>query len=86
MRTFTYTVQDRNGMHARPAGAVIREVNKFKADVSLSVRGQAVSLKAGIFGLLGLGIRAGETVTVSCSGVDEAAAAAALRTVFTTNL
>ena len=31
MRTFTYTVKDKNGIHARPAGALISCAKKYES-------------------------------------------------------
>ncbi len=80
MQEFTYTIQDKDGIHARPAGALIRAAMKFKSDITLSAGDRAVSLKGGIFALMGMGIRYGTIVTVTCSGEDEKEACKSLKT------
>ena len=32
MQQFTYTIQDELGLHARPAGVLVKEAKKFKSD------------------------------------------------------
>lgn len=82
MVEFEYTIKDRDGVHARPAGAIIKAASGFKSDVSIQNRDRQASLKSGIFALLGMGIRCADTIKVSCNGADEQAAAEALRKAF----
>ncbi|MCQ2793958.1 MAG: HPr family phosphocarrier protein [Bacilli bacterium] len=85
MRSFTYTIHDPQGVHARPAGIIIAETKKFQSNVTLSCRGQTVDLKR-IFALMGLCIKCGETVTVEVSGMDEDDAVTAIENAFHNNL
>ena len=71
MQQFTYTIKDRDGVHARPAGAIIK-----------AAHGKKIALKQGIFALMGLGIRYGAEVVVSCEGEDEAEAAQGMQKCF----
>lgn len=85
MKSFTYTIRDREGVHARPAGIVVAEAKKYKSNISVSIRGKTVDLKR-IFALMGLCIKAGEEVTINVEGEDEDAASEALKTTFANNL
>lgn len=85
MRSFTYTIHDQQGIHARPAGIIIAEAKKFQSSAVLSCRGQSVDLKR-IFALMGLCIKCGETVTVEVSGMDEDEAVTAIEAAFHNNL
>lgn len=82
MTEFEYTIKDRDGIHARPAGAIIKAASNFKSEIKISCKDRSESLKNGIFALLGMGIRCADTIKVSCNGVDEAAAAEAMRKSF----
>ena len=35
MKEFTYVIQDKNGMHARPAGALANCAKKYKSDIKI---------------------------------------------------
>lgn len=86
MQEFEYTIKDPVGVHARPAGVLIKTAGAFKCDIALFAKDQKISLKGSIFQLLGLGIRCGEKIKISCSGDDEVQAAQQLQTVLQENL
>lgn len=79
MKKFAYTIKNKEGVHARPAGEFIKKASEFHCNVELSAKGQTVSLKGGIFSLMGLGLRDGDEIEVCCNGSDEAAACAAVQ-------
>ncbi|MDR1314849.1 MAG: HPr family phosphocarrier protein [Deltaproteobacteria bacterium] len=80
MTEFTYTIKDEAGMHARPAGILVKRMQQFKCDVTAGKGAKQVSLKK-LFSLVGLGIKKGETVHIKADGEDEAEAIAAAREV-----
>ena len=82
MIEFEYTIKYRDGIHARPAGAIIKAASNYKSEIKVTCKGRTESLKSGIFALLGMGIRCADTIKVSCNGADEQAAAEALRKAF----
>lgn len=77
MRQFDYTIQDALGIHARPAGLLVKEANKFTATITITAGGKTADAKK-IFGLMGLGAKCGNTITTTAEGADEDAAIAAL--------
>lgn len=77
MKQFTYIIQDPVGLHARPAGLLVKEAARFAADISIECRGKTVGAKK-LFGVMGLGVKGGDTVTIATSGDDEEAAVQAL--------
>ena len=77
MKKFEYTVKDPDGIHARPAGLLVKEAAKFACSISLEKDGKCADLKR-IFSVMSLAVKGGETVTVVCDGVDEQAAADAV--------
>lgn len=85
MKTFEYTVKDELGIHARPAGMLVKEVKNYKSKVTLNKGDKEVDASR-LIAVMGMGVKNGDTVTVSIEGEDEAQASAALRTFFETNL
>ncbi len=86
MQQFTYTIKDRDGIHARPAGALIKEAKSFKSKITIDAHGKTADLKGGIFALMGLGIRCGWEVTITIEGEDEEVAAAKLQELFASTI
>lgn len=86
MQKFSFIVKDPDGVHARPAGIIIKAVTPFKSNVSLETNGKKVLLKGGIFALMGLGIRQGQALEVTVEGEDELEAVDAVRKAFEDNL
>ncbi len=70
MKTLTYTIKDELGIHARPAGAIVKVASKFNSSITLSKNGKNADLKK-IFSLMGLNVKYNDTITVSVSGEDE---------------
>lgn len=85
MKSFTYVIKDKEGIHARPAGIVVAEAKKYASTVSITNKGKTADLKR-IFGVMGLCVKSGEEVSVSIEGTDEEAAATALLKTFQENL
>ena len=85
MKQFQYTITDANGIHARPAGLLVKEAERFASAVKL-IRGEKSADLKRLFGVMGLNDKAGDAVTVSAEGADEEAAIQALETFFQQNL
>ena len=85
MKPFNYVITDEVGIHARPAGMLVKEAKKYASTVSI-VKSEKKADAKKLMVLMGLGVKCGEEVTVEVDGVDEEAAAAALETFFKENL
>lgn len=85
MQTITYTITDPEGFHARPAGMFVKEAKKYPCTISVVKGGQRADARK-MFGLMGLGIKGGQTITIECDGEQEAEAAAALEAFLKENL
>ena len=85
MKEFTYTIKDEMGIHARPAGLFVKEAAAFPCAVTITKDGKEVDAKR-IFGVMGLGVKCGEEVTVEVEGADEEKAYEAMETFFKENL
>ena len=64
------TIQNRNGLHARPAAQLVHLASSFQCDVQLRVSGDLVDAKS-ILGVLQLGAAQGTPLDVVCEGDDE---------------
>ncbi len=85
MKSFTYVITDKEGIHARPAGLVVAEAKKYSSTITIENKGKKADLKR-IFGVMSLCVKNGETIVVTAEGADEEAAAAGVEKVFKDNL
>lgn len=85
MKTFQYTITDEVGIHARPAGNLVKEAKKFTSKITVESQGKTADATR-LMALMGLGVKKNMEVTVQVEGEDEAAAAAAMETFFKENL
>ena len=81
MKQFTVAIQDKEGLHARPAGLLSKAAKGFESTVTLTKGEKTADLKK-IFAVMGLAVKGGDVITITCDGADENAAAAALETMF----
>ena len=84
MIQFQYTITDPNGLHARPAGLLVKEAQKFSSTVKLTRGEKSADLKR-LFAIMGMGVKCGEAVEVAVEGADEAEAAKTLEKFFQEN-
>ena len=85
MKTFDYTIKDEIGIHARPAGLLAKKAKEFSSAISIEKGGKKVNLTK-LMAVMGLGVKHGETVTITVDGADEDAAAEAIKAFFEENL
>lgn len=81
MKEFQYTVKDACGIHARPAGLLVKVAKGFASTATLEKGGKTCDLRK-LMALMGMGVKCGDTVTVTVEGADEDTAAPALETFF----
>lgn len=85
MKSFTYTINDSLGIHARPAGQIVNEAKKFTSAITID-SGEKQANAARLMAVMSLGVKCGQKVTVSAEGDDEAAAIDAMKKYFEANL
>ncbi len=85
MKTFTYTVQDEVGIHARPAGMLVNKVKELGCKVTVEREGKSADASR-LFSVMSLAIKHGDTVTVTVEGENEETAAKELTDFFENNL
>lgn len=77
MKEFKYTITDPAGIHARPAGELVKAASKYASEINITKDEKTVSAKK-IFGVMGLAVKQGQEITITISGTDEDIAATEL--------
>lgn len=86
MKRFNYTIVDPLGIHARPAGMLVKAAKTY-ADTVITVICNGKTAKAvQLMKVMNLGVKQGSVVTVTAEGPSEEAAIAAMDDFFTSNL
>ena len=73
MVEFKYVIRDTEGIHARPAGELVKAAKEFNSKISIEKDGKSGDCKK-IFSIMALAVKSGNEVTITCDGDDEAAA------------
>lgn len=81
MKTFDYVVKDELGIHARPAGLLVKEVKNHNSRVLIKKDDKEVDATR-LMAIMALGVKCGAKVTVTVEGEDEEAACQALQKFF----
>ena len=85
MKSFEYTITDPVGIHARPAGVLVKEIKKYASTVTVNKGEKSVNALK-LMALMGMGIKQGDTIRVDVEGADEENAAAEIEALFKANL
>ena len=85
MVSFTYTIKDELGIHARPAGMLAKEAMKWKSVVTMDNGTKKADAKR-LMAVMSMGVKKGQVVTVSAEGEDEEACIQAVEKFFKKNL
>lgn len=81
MAQITCKIENKFGIHARPASAIVKTASKYQADIHIEKDTQRVSAKS-IMGLMMLAAAHGTTLTIHAEGPDESEALTALEELF----
>ena len=85
MKEFKYVVQHELGLHARPAGLLVKEAGKYKSAITLDSGAKKADAKR-IMAVMSMGVKKGVEVTVTIEGEDEDTAFEAIQKFFQENL
>lgn len=85
MKRFSYVIKDEIGIHARPAGMLVKEAKKYESKIVISKEGKTAEATK-LMAIMGLGVKCGQTVGVEISGSDEDEAYEAMQAFFSQNL
>ena len=70
MREYVYTITDPEGIHARPAGAFVKEAAQYECKVTIEKDGREVDAKR-IMGVMSLGVKCGQEILLRTDGDGE---------------
>lgn len=85
MKTFDYTIKDELGIHARPAGLLAKTAKGLDSEISIS-KGEKTVSASKLIALMGLGVKCGDTITITVNGGDEEKSAEAMKSFLEQNL
>ena len=78
MIEFDMTVNDPSGIHARPAGILVKKAQGLSSEIRASCKGKTADLKR-LISVMTLGAKQGDVITISVSGENEKEDASVLR-------
>lgn len=85
MKEFTYTIQDELGIHARPAGMLAKAAKALDSEITITKGDKTVGATK-LMALMGLGVKCGDTITVTANGGNEDAALEEIKSFLEANL
>lgn len=77
MTTQTVTIQNKIGLHARPASMLVNAAGKFQSDITLRNENRTATAKS-MINLLTLRAKLNDVITIVAEGSDEKEAVSAL--------
>ena len=78
MITFKYTIGDKHGIHARPAGVLVNCAKQFTSSITIQKGDKTADAKR-LISIMSLAGKHGEELTFTVSGNDEQTAAQELQ-------
>ena len=85
MKVFNHVIADPLGMHARPAGMLVKAVSGFASKITIAAPTGTADARR-LMALMKLAAKQGMELTVTVDGADEEKAAAELQAFLTANL
>ena len=86
MKTFTYEIRDPDGIHARPAGLLVKQAAQYESTIKISKGESRTADAKKIFSVMSLAVKQGETAVVTVECADEENAAEGMKNFFEQNL
>lgn len=85
MKKWEYVIRDEIGIHARPAGELVKKAKKYNSRITISKDGKSVEATK-LMAVMGLGVKSGQIIEVSVEGEDEETAFKDIKDFFEKNL
>ena len=85
MKSFEYVIKDEIGIHARPAGLLVKEAKKYDSKIILKKDGKTAEATK-LMAVMGLGVKCGNKIEVEITGSDEEVAYESIKMFFEGNL
>ncbi len=67
MAKLNYTVKDKNGIHARPAGLIVSYAKKYGEKLEMHFNGKTADCSK-LFSIMLLGIKCGDEIEITAEG------------------
>lgn len=80
MKELVFKINDKNGLHARPAGMLSETARKHKAEIMVRCDGKEANAKR-LLSLMALGATSGKELHVTIDGEDENEAYKAIKSI-----
>lgn len=77
MKEIKHIIKDPQGIHARPAGVLVKKAGEFSSKITFSNKGKQADAKR-ILAVMSLGAKSGEELDFLIEGEDESSAYEAL--------
>ncbi len=85
-KQFKYVIQDALGIHARPAGQLVKVAKELDSTITIEKEGGKSTTATKLMALMGLGIKGGDTIIVTVEGGDVDANLQTIKQFLTANL
>lgn len=85
MVNFEFEIRDELGIHARPAGMLVKKAKEYTSVITIK-KGEKAVAATKLMAVMSLGIKKGETILVEVAGDDEDVAASGMKAFFEENL
>lgn len=85
MKEFHYIIKDKLGIHARPAGLLVKEAEKYQSVIKVKKNEKEADAKR-IFSVMGLACKCGDEIVITTEGTDEEKAIQSMEEFFKANL
>ena len=85
MKEIKYVITDENGIHARPAGILVKKSKEFNSNIKITKVSKSADAKK-LFNVMGLAVKQGDEIIVTIDGEDENTATQELQEFLSNNL
>lgn len=85
MKSFNYVIKDEVGIHARPAGLLVKEAKQYSSVITI-VKGDKSAVATKLMAVMSLGVKCGEEITVTVEGDDEDTAVEGIKAFMEANM
>ena len=81
MKHFEYVIRDEVGIHARPAGLLVKEAKKYASKITIR-KGHKIAEATKLMAVMALGAKCGEKIEITVEGEDEESAVCEIQRFF----
>ncbi len=85
MQKFSYVIKDEVGIHARPAGLLVKEAKKYESKIQI-IKDTKSADATKLMAVMGLGVKCGDTIVIEIEGSDEEAVCEKMKIFLESNL